>query len=127
MNEIKTNFSRVVFTFVYAQILFFASGLSFSLKFICCKLRSPKRKDKYNENKVNGLHILKVDYYTCEAMCYSTNFLFFQPKSQILLRLSRNYCCGLKQQYLLRRICCIKLAIRYFVAPLIFSCTFTAY
>ena len=57
--------------------------------------------------------------YTCEAMCYSTNFLFFHIETQILLRLllrrlSCNYCCDLKQQYLLRRICCIEMAIRYF-------------
>ena len=25
--------------------------------------------------------------YSCEAMCYSTNFVFLQPKSEILLRL----------------------------------------
>ena len=56
---------------------------------------------------------IRLNDYTCEAMCYSAIFLFFQPKSQILLRLSHNYCCDLKQQYLLHRVgnkifcCCL--------------------
>ena len=37
-----------------------------------------------------------------------------------MLRLNRNYCCHLKEQYLLRRVCCIELSIIYFD---IFSCS----